>query len=240
LLTALLLATRLNHNLGAALRGIQLTWLSVFGTDIDVRTSPLYLPGTMLVVVVLATSVLHRMPAVDLKRAFGSASRVMLGAGVALIFAVPMVRVLIHSDLNHGGYPSMPIALASWVFEHVGVVWPAVAGAAGALGAFIAGSNTVSNMMLVQFQYGIAQKLAVSGLLMVALQAVGAAAGNMIAIHNIVAASASVGLLGQEGATLRKTMLPTLVYLVAVGALGLWAIYGMGISDPIALLPKER
>ena len=37
---------------------------------------------------------------------------------------------------------------------------------------------------------------------MLALQAVGAAAGNMIAIHNVVAASATVGLLGREGATL--------------------------------------
>jgi lactate permease len=46
--------------------------------------------------------------------------------------------------------------------------------------------------------------------LIVALQAVGAAAGNMIAIHNVVAASATVGLLGVEGSLLRKAILPTL------------------------------
>ena len=34
---------------------------------------------------------------------------------------------------------------------------------------------------------------------MVAAQSVGAAAGNMIAIHNVVAASATVGLIGKEG-----------------------------------------
>ena len=34
--------------------------------------------------------------------------------------------------------------------------------------------------------------------LMVAAQSVGAAAGNMIAIHNVVAASATVGLLGRK------------------------------------------
>ena len=42
----------------------------------------------------------------------------------------------------------------------------------------------------------------------------------MIAIHNVVAASATVGLLGKEGATLRKTILPTLYYLLVVGILG--------------------
>jgi lactate permease len=62
---------------------------------------------------------------------------------------------------------------------------------------------------------------------------VGAAAGNMIAIHNVVAASATVGLLGQEGATLRKTAIPTLYYLLVAGAIGLIAIYGLSISDPL-------
>jgi lactate permease len=61
--------------------------------------------------------------------------------------------------------------------------------------------------------------------MVVALQAVGAAAGNMIAIHNVVAASATVGLLGQEGTILRKTIIPTLYYLAVVGILGLIAIY---------------
>jgi lactate permease len=71
-----------------------------------------------------------------------------------------------------------------------------------------------------------------STVFIVALQAVGAAAGNMIAIHNVVAASATVGLLGKEGATLRKTILPTIYYLVVVGVCGLIGVHllrvGMG------------
>jgi lactate permease len=43
----------------------------------------------------------------------------------------------------------------------------------------------------------------------------------MIAIHNIVAASATVGFLGNEGMVLRKTILPTIYYLVVVGIIGL-------------------
>ena len=68
----------------------------------------------------------------------------------------------------------------------------------GAIGAFLAGSNTVSNLMLSQFQFETANLLELSGALMVAAQSVGAAAGNMIAIHNVVAASATVGLLGRK------------------------------------------
>jgi lactate permease len=67
----------------------------------------------------------------------------------------------------------------------------------------------------------------------VALQAVWAAAGNMIAIHNVVAASATVGLLGEEGSTLRKTIIPTLYYLAVVGVLGLVLMYVVGVPAPL-------
>jgi len=55
----------------------------------------------------------------------------------------------------------------------------------------------------------------------VALQAVGGAAGNMVCVHNVVAAAATVGIIGQEGSIIRKTMIPTIYYLIAAGILGL-------------------
>ena len=79
----------------------------------------------------------------------------------------------------------------------------------------------------------VAERLAMSTVMIVSLQAVGAAAGNMIAIHNVVAASATVGLLGKEGATLRKTILPTIYYLLVVGTLGLIAVHVLGVTDPL-------
>jgi lactate permease len=144
------------------------------------------------------------------------------------------VRVYINSDVNAINIGSMPIVMAEWVAVNVGAVWPAFAPLIGALGAFIAGSNTVSNLMFSLFQFGVAEQLLISGAVIVALQSVGAAAGNMIAIHNVVAASATVGLLGQEGATLRKTIIPTVYYVVVAGALGMIAIYLLGFTDPLA------
>lgn len=55
----------------------------------------------------------------------------------------------------------------------------------------------------------------------------------MIAIHNVVAASATVGLLGHEGNLLRKTILPTLYYVSLAGLLGILATNVLGISDPL-------
>jgi lactate permease len=87
--------------------------------------------------------------------------------------------------------------------------------------------------MLSDFQFNTAQLLGVSTAMMVSAQAVGAAAGNMIAIHNIVAASATVGLMGREGTILRMTIIPTLYYLGMAGLITVVAVYVIGVSAPV-------
>jgi lactate permease len=234
ILGLLLVLTRLpSLPIGAWLRMPALAWGDILGSGIAATTTPLYLPGFILLVVVLITALMHRLPTSELASAFRSSTKVLAGAGVVLVFTVPMVRVYINSDVNAAGLLSMPLAMAEWVAGNVGSVWPFFAPMTGGLGAFIAGSNTVSNLMFSAFQYGVAERLAMSTVIIVALQAVGAAAGNMIAIHNVVAASATVGLLGREGSTLRKTILPTIYYLLVVGILGLIAVHVLGVTDPL-------
>src|SRR5690606_35314946 len=230
----LLVISRVFPEIGAALKSVVVVFPDILGEKgIKADFQPLYLPGGILVAVVLITTVLHGMHARSLMKAVGESSRVLLGAGFVLLFTVPMVRILINSGVNAADLPSMPIAMAQWVADSVGDVYPLLAPSVGALGAFIAGSNTVSNMMLSQFQYGVATSLGISGALVVAAQAVGAAAGNMVAIHNVVAASATVGLLGREGAILRKAFWPTVYYVLMCGLLVFVAIHLLGIGDPL-------
>ncbi|PKO56390.1 MAG: lactate permease, partial [Betaproteobacteria bacterium HGW-Betaproteobacteria-21] len=234
LVGALLVISRVVPEVGSALKAVVMVFPDMLGEKgVSANFMPLYLPGGILVAVVLATVLLHKMHVRSLVKAVNESSRVLLGAGFVLLFTVPMVRILINSGVNAGSLPSMPIAMAQWVADSVGGIYPLLAPSVGALGAFIAGSNTVSNMMLSQFQFGVATSLGVSGALIVAVQAIGAAAGNMVAIHNVVAASATVGLLGREGAILRKTFWPTLYYVIATGIIALVAINVFGVSDPL-------
>jgi lactate permease len=234
LVGALLVLSRVFPEVGSALKAVVLNFPNLLGEKgVSANFQPLYLPGGILVAVVLITVFLHGMHARSLVKAVGESSRVLLGAGFVLLFTVPMVRILINSGVNAADLPSMPIAMAQWVADSVGNVYPLLAPSVGALGAFIAGSNTVSNMMLSQFQFGVANTLGISGALIVAVQAIGAAAGNMVAIHNVVAASATVGLLGREGAILRKTFWPTVYYVLMTGAIAMIAIYALGVSDPL-------
>jgi lactate permease len=233
LVAIILVITRVSDEAKAFVNSIVIPFKDILGEGLGYTISPLYLPGGILVFVVLLTYFLHRMEFKELKEAVSESSKVMLGAGFVLIFTIPLVRILINSGINESGFDSMPVAMANFVATSVGDIYPLFAPMIGALGAFIAGSNTVSNMMLSQFQFGVADALGISTAFMIALQAVGAAAGNMIAIHNVVAASATVGLLDQEGETLRRTIIPTLYYCLIAGILGLLGMYVLGLTDPL-------
>ncbi|MBQ4615190.1 MAG: L-lactate permease, partial [Mailhella sp.] len=98
--------------------------------------------------------------------------------------------------------------------------WPGIASYVGGLGAFITGSNTVSDMLFANFQWDMAHTLKYTvdqALVIVAAQGAGGAMGNMVCVHNIVAACAVTGLIGKEGDILRRTFMPFVLYGVAVG-----------------------
>lgn len=224
----LLVATRLPFlPLRAALESVTLTWESILGTPLSQSVQPLYLPGTVLAIAALLTPLLHRRPLLRCaRRAWASAAANLARPTLALIFAVALVRVFIDSSLNEAGLDSMPIFLAEQLAAVAGGAWPFFAPWVGAMGAFVAGSNTVSDLMFAVFQFGVAAAAGLPIVLVLALQAVGGAAGNMITVHNVVAASATVGLAGQEGTLIRMTLRPMIVYLLLAGILGLLLVQG--------------
>lgn len=234
----LLVATRIpitaeGNPLGNFLSGITIPWNNIFGTEIsDESLALFYLPGFMFILAVLMTYVIHGMNATQIANSWRTAGRQIFGAAFALLLALPMVRVFINSseEYNASGLASMPLTLAEGAASLAGSTWPFFAPIIGALGAFVAGSNTVSNLTFSLFQFGTAQNIGVTESVVVAAQAVGGAAGNMITVHNVVAASATVGLLGREGALIRKTLLPMTYYLLLTGSLTFIWIYGLGFN----------
>ncbi|MED4462573.1 L-lactate permease [Metabacillus fastidiosus] len=193
---------------------------NMFGSEITASFQPLYLPGTIFIIVSILTFFIHGMNVSAYRKVWSQSGKTMLSASTALIFTVPMVQVFINSGGGTAGYDKMPIELANGVAALAGEYWPFFATFIGGIGAFIAGSNTVSNMMFSLFQYDVGTQIGVDPTWIVALQAVGGAAGNMICVHNVVAASAVVGLIGKEGDVIRKTLFPFVYYALLIGAVG--------------------
>ncbi len=231
IVAALLVLTRTIAPLKAWLTGPDTTLAlrDLFGSGINAQAQFAYSPGTVMIIASLISVALFRMKGSDYGRAWAISGRTMLAAAPALLLAVPMVQVFINSGSD--GVASMPITLAEGMAAATGASWPLFAPIVGALGAFIAGSNTVSNMMFSLFQFSAAQGIGLdlAGItIVVVLQAVGGAAGNMVCVHNVVAASAVVGLTDREGDIIRKTLITMAYYVVQAGLIGM-ALIGGGL-----------
>ncbi|MEL3972746.1 L-lactate permease [Rossellomorea oryzaecorticis] len=237
LVAVLLVATRVSYlPYSAWLQSWVINLETLFGTEITVASKPLNLPGTIFILVSLLSVFIYKMNMKEYSRAVKDSAKTIVSAMAALIFAVPMVQVFINSGINAADYTSMPLALAEGISNVFGSYWPLAAPTIGAIGAFAAGSNTVSNMMFSLFQFGVADNILAAPATIVALQAVGGAAGNMICVHNVVAASSSAGLIGKEGNLIRKTLIPMTFYVIFAGAIGYVAINGLGLNIGTVIL----
>jgi len=226
LLAALLLIlTRLNFlPFKTWLQGMRLEWADLLGTGINASLTPLYLPGSLFALVALFTVILHRLSRKAALGAWGDSIKSLAPATLALATSVPMVRIFLNSDVNASGLGAMPAELAQLAAQQLQGYWPLVAPFIGALGSFIAGSATFSNMMFASLQQDAALAAGLPERMVLALQMVGANAGNMICVMNVVAAAAVVKLNGQEGQIIRLTLVPMLYYCTAAGLLGLFWI----------------
>ena len=133
---------------------------------------------------------------------------------IALVGALIMVNIMMQ-----GGESSPMFLMANSLAEATGENWLYIASLLGALGSFFSGSATVSNLTFGGIQYGIAEQAQLSVPLVLSLQSVGAAMGNMVCINNIIAVSAILGIKNQEGKMIKQTIKPMLVFALIAGIL---------------------
>ncbi|WP_232023515.1 L-lactate permease [Thiomicrorhabdus aquaedulcis] len=202
---------------------MSLEFSAILATDISAKLVPLYLPGSLFIVVALITLWLHKVPLKQANQAWWQSFKVMLPTVIALGASVPMVRIFLNSGVNEAQLLSMPMELAALAATTFEGNWPLAAPFVGALGSFIAGSATFSNMMFAQFQESTALATGLPTHWILALQMLGANAGNMICVVNVVAAASVVNLVGKEGQIIRYTLLPMLFYVISVGVL-VWVV----------------
>lgn len=185
-----------------------------------------YLPGTIpFILVALITAVIHGMSLQQVKTAWTLTFKQLTGAAIALFAGVALVQLMLNSGVNAGGLDSMMTAMAKATASLSGDAFPFVAPFIGVLGAFISGSNTVSNILFASFQFETARILAMPEVLIVSLQIIGGAVGNMICVNNVVAVCATVGTIGVEGKIIRRNAIPCIIYGILVATVVAIMIY---------------
>ena len=226
LIALILIATRIPHlNIKEFLLNQKIEWTNILGTGINYSLPYLYLPGTIpFMLVALIMILIYKMPISKVKTAWIGTAKQLTGAAIALFFAVAMVQVMVQSEINLKGIDSMMIIMSTAASRIAGEAWILASPLIGVLGAFMSGSNTVSNILFAAFQYEVAQQVNIPPAIVLALQNVGGAIGNMICVHNVVAACAVVGLIGREGIIIRRNFIPVLIYSAIVSIIAMLVI----------------
>lgn len=192
----------------------------VFGVDNTSYTLKwAFLPGTFFIIVALITVGLHKMSKSEVKSAWSESLKQVGGAAVAIVFGLALVQIMRFSgsnDVNDNGIKSMIFYMAQALSKVGQKLYIVFAPVIGVLGAFVSGSNTVSDTLFTNLQYQSAVNLNLDAVLIVSMQVIGGAIGNMICVNNTVAACATVGASGKEGKIIRINLIPTAIYTAVI------------------------
>lgn len=175
-------------------------------------------PGALLLYasgISAALFALLRRPSPDWKAVWKGVLKQGLPTTLTILTLVGVAMIMLYSGMTY--------LLARGLVLLVGSFFPVVSPLIGLLGAVITGSNTNSNVLFGALQRDGAQMLAMNPALMAALQSSGGSLGSMVAPAKVVLATATTGLLGQEGRVMRATAPYAIVMIAILGLLG-WVL----------------
>jgi lactate permease len=208
MLVVLIVVTRLVPPVADALGAV---WSFRFDERYHASLKPLLHPGTLLMASLLLSAPLRGRTTAEVAAALGHAARRLAPAAIALTVMLTLSRLMVHAGLVD--------ALQAAVVLVLGRAFVVACPLIGALGSFVTGSATSSNVLFSALQAQAATSIGVEPGWLIAGQGVGAAVGNIICPHNVIAGVATVGLAGQEALVLRQTVGPCLLYSTLAGLL---------------------
>ncbi|OOF37123.1 lactate permease [Rodentibacter mrazii] len=201
-------------------KGLIFSLKEIFGTNVNASYKLLYVPALIpFIITVLICVPLFTMNAQKTKEIFVGSFKQSRNPFYALIGALIMVNLMLV-----GGDASMVKIIGKSFAQATGEYWTLFASYLGAVGAFFSGSNTVSNLTFGSVQLSTAEITGLSTSLILALQSVGGAMGNMVCINNIVAVNSVLNIQNQEGAIIKKTVIPMFMYGVIAAVVALTVI----------------
>lgn len=168
-------------------------------------------PGTLIIIATVIGGIIQGAKVKDIVTVFGKTLKQLKNSTITVIAIVAMAKVM--------DYSGMIRSLAEILVTITGSFYPMFSGVIGALGTFVTGSDTSSNVLFGRLQTEVAQSIGVNPTWLAAANTSGATAGKMISPQSIAVATAATGLAGAEGKILNKTLKFCAGYVVLLGVL---------------------
>lgn len=169
----------------------------------------LYTPGTLMFVAALLGGTVQGVGIKQMATVFAQTFRQLVPTMVTVMTMVAMAKVM--------GYSGMISMLASATAAAAGTAFPFFAPLVGALGTFLTGTDTGSNVLFGLLQKQTASQLSLNQVWLVAANGSGATGGKMISPQSLAVAAAATGLIGQEGRLFRGALGYALLYSLMMG-----------------------
>ena len=201
-------------------KGLVLSLNNIFETGINSSYKLLYVPALIpFIITVLIAAPIFSLSFNKTKNIFSESLKQTKNPFLALVGALVMVKLMLV-----GGDGSMVKIIGKSFADATGQYWTLFAAYLGAVGSFFSGSNTVSNLTFGSVQLSTAELTGLSSVLILALQSVGGAMGNMVCINNIIAVSSVLNIKNEEGTIIKKTIVPMIVYGIIAGLSAMFII----------------
>lgn len=175
-------------------------------------------PGTLIIIATFIGGLIQGAKASEILGVLLNTAKQMTKSAITILSIVALAKVM--------GYSGMIKSIAIVIVAVTGDFYPLIAPIIGALGTFVTGSDTSSNVLFGGLQVEVAKSLHMSPYWLAAANTGGATAGKMISPQSIAVATAATGLQGAEGKILNATLKFCLAYVIV---LGLIAYFGAGV-----------
>lgn len=153
------------------------------------------------------------------RRIIGGTIRRVISSSLGISAMVSMAVIMAHAGMTD--------ALARGLAEGVGALFPLISPWIGALGAFVTGSNTNSNVVFAMLQLRTSELLGYKATVILGAQTTGGAVGSVVAPTKIIVGASTAGMAGKEGEILRKLLGYTGLLLLIV-SVGVWLAIELG------------
>ncbi|MBL4938287.1 lactate permease LctP family transporter [Clostridium sp. YIM B02515] len=168
-------------------------------------------PGTIILIATVLGGLIQGAKVGEIVTVFGKTCKQLTKSTITVISIVAMAKVM--------DYSGMIKNLAEMLVAITGSFYPLISSVIGALGTFVTGSDTSSNVLFGRLQTEVAASIHVNPVWLAAANTAGATAGKMISPQSIAVATAATGLAGAEGKILNKTLKFCAGYVIILGGL---------------------
>ncbi|MEJ8553283.1 L-lactate permease [Tepidibacter sp. Z1-5] len=168
-------------------------------------------PGTLIILAGFIGGLIQGAKIKEIIKVFLSTLKQLYKSTITVISIVALAKVM--------GYSGMITSLAIVLVKTTGKLFPLISPVIGALGTFITGSDTSSNVLFGSLQNEVAKSIDVNAYWLTAANTSGATAGKMISPQSIAIATSATGMIGNEGKIFNKTLKFCAAYVVVLGIL---------------------